>query len=96
MALAVLGAERASVRLVVGRQAFVFALNDAFVAVGLVLAPGAWLPIAYVIGVGLAQARTSLVQAPLQPGDALRSASRPAYWSPWRSAEDSLLPVPAC
>ena len=59
MALAVGCAERASVRLVVGRQAFVFALNDAFLAVGLVLAPGAWLPIAYVIGVGLAQARTS-------------------------------------
>jgi hypothetical protein len=59
MALAVGCAERASVRLVVGRQAFVFALNDAFLAVGLVLAPGVWLPIAYVIGVGLAQVRTS-------------------------------------
>ncbi|HVC72373.1 MAG TPA: hypothetical protein VNC85_01235, partial [Mycobacteriales bacterium] len=59
LAFAVLSAERASVRLVVGKQAFVFALNDAFVAVGLVLAPGAWLPIAYVIGVGLAQAKTS-------------------------------------
>jgi hypothetical protein len=58
MALAVGIAERASVRLVVGRQAFVFALNDAFVAVGLVLAAGAWIPLAYVIGIGLAQLRT--------------------------------------
>jgi hypothetical protein len=58
MALAVGAAERASVRLVVGRQAFVFALNDAFVAVGLVFAPGAWISVAYVIGIGLAQLRT--------------------------------------
>jgi hypothetical protein len=58
MALAVGVAERASVRLVVGRQAFVFALNDAFVAVGLVFAAGAWIPLAYVIGIGLAQLRT--------------------------------------
>jgi hypothetical protein len=62
MALAVAVAERASVRLVVGRQAIVFALHEAFVAVGLVLAAGAWISLAYVIGVGLVQARTEWVK----------------------------------
>src|SRR6185312_1552998 len=49
MVVAIAVAERASVRLVVGRQAFVFALHEAFVAVGLVLAPGAWIALAYVL-----------------------------------------------
>lgn len=62
LALGVGLAERASVRLVVGRQAFVFALNDAFVAVGLVAAAGAWIAVAYVVGVGLAQLRTEWVK----------------------------------
>jgi hypothetical protein len=57
MVLAIAVAERASVRLVVGRQAFVFALHEAFVAVGLVLAPGAWIAVAYVLAVGLVQFR---------------------------------------
>jgi hypothetical protein len=58
MTVAVVLAERASVRLVVGRQAIVVGLQEAFVAVGLVLAPGAWISVAYVLGVGLVQLRT--------------------------------------
>jgi len=58
MVVAIALAERSSVRLVVGRQAFVFAFHEAFVAVGLVLAPGAWIAIAYVLAVGLVQFRT--------------------------------------
>ena len=49
-------------RLVVGRQAFVFALHEAFVAVGLVLAPGAWIALAYVLAVGLVQFRADWVK----------------------------------
>jgi len=62
MALAIAAAERASVRLMVGRQAIVFALHEAFVAVGLVFAPGAWIAVAYVLGIGLVQARTEWVK----------------------------------
>ena len=62
MALAIAAAERASVRLVVGRQAIVFALHEAFVAVGLVFAPGAWIAVAYVLGIGLVQFRTQWVK----------------------------------
>lgn len=58
MTLAIAAAERASVRLTMGRQAIVFALHEAFVAVGLVFAPGAWIAVAYVAGVGLIQVRT--------------------------------------
>src|SRR5699024_106075 len=62
MTLAVAVAERASVRLNVGRQAIIVALHEAFVAVGLVLMPGAWITLAYVLGVGLVQVRTPWVK----------------------------------
>ncbi|CAA9247680.1 MAG: hypothetical protein AVDCRST_MAG41-1781 [uncultured Corynebacteriales bacterium] len=50
-------AERASVRIVVGRQAVAFALNDAIVAVALVLAPGSWIAFASALGYAAARAR---------------------------------------
>jgi hypothetical protein len=62
MAAAIALAEKASVRLVVGRQAFVFALHEAFVAVGLMLAPGIWIAIAYLIGVAVVEARMGWVK----------------------------------
>jgi hypothetical protein len=62
MALAIGVAEKAAVRLVVGRQAFVFALHEAFVAVGLMLAPGAWIAVAYVLGVAVVEARMGWVK----------------------------------
>jgi hypothetical protein len=62
MTLAVVVAERASVRLSVGRQAIVVGLQEAFVAVGLVLAPGAWISVAYVLGVGLVQLRSPWIK----------------------------------
>lgn len=62
MTLAIAAAERASVRLMVGRQAIVFALHEAFVAVGLVFASGAWIAVAYVLGVGLVTMRTDWVK----------------------------------
>ena len=62
MIVAVATAERFSVSMVVGRQAFVFALNDAVVAVALVLAPGAWIAVAYVLAIALARARTPWVK----------------------------------
>jgi hypothetical protein len=62
MVVAVTTAERFSVSLVVGRQAFVFALNEAFVAVALVLAPGAWIAVAYALAIGVARARTEWVK----------------------------------
>ncbi|HEY7104244.1 MAG TPA: hypothetical protein VH573_21620 [Mycobacteriales bacterium] len=60
--MAVATAERFSVSMVVGRQAFVFALNEAVVAVALVLAPGAWIGVAYVLAIALARARTQWVK----------------------------------
>lgn len=62
MAAAIALAEKASVRLVVGRQAFVFALHEAFVAVGLMLAPGIWIAIAYLLGVAVVEARMGWVK----------------------------------
>jgi hypothetical protein len=55
--LGVAVAERASVRIVVGRQAVAFALNDAIVAVALVLAPGSWIAFASALGYAAARAR---------------------------------------
>ena len=57
LALAVILAEAAAIRLVVGREGLSFALSDAFIAVGFVLAPGAWIPVAVAVGVGLSHAR---------------------------------------
>jgi hypothetical protein len=62
MAAAIALAEKAAVRLVVGRQAFVFALHEAFVAVGLMLAPGIWIAIAYLVGVAVVEARMGWVK----------------------------------
>lgn len=57
LALAIAVAERASVRIVVGRQAAAFALNDAVMAVAFVLAPGSWIAVASTAGYALARAR---------------------------------------
>ena len=62
MIVAVATAERCSVSMVVGRQAFVFALNEAVVAVALVLAAGAWIAVGYVLAIALARARTPWVK----------------------------------
>jgi hypothetical protein len=50
LALAMAVTERASVRLVVGRQGAGFTLNDAVMAIALVLAPGAWIAVATPLG----------------------------------------------
>jgi len=49
--------EAASVRLSLGRQGATYALNDAVLAVALVLAPGAWIPVGAVIGYALVKYR---------------------------------------
>ncbi len=50
--------ESASVRIVVGRQAAGFTLNDACIVFALVLLPGAWIPLGAVTGYLLAKWRT--------------------------------------
>jgi hypothetical protein len=50
LALAIAVTEAATVRMVLGRQAATFALNDAVIAVALMLAPGAWIPAGAVLG----------------------------------------------
>jgi hypothetical protein len=57
LALAIAVAEATSVRMVIGRQGWSFSLTDAVLAIGFVLAPGAWIPVGIVVGVSLAQAR---------------------------------------
>lgn len=58
LALAVMLTESASVRIVVGRQAAGFTLNDACMVIALVLAPGAWIAVGAIAGYLLAKART--------------------------------------
>lgn len=57
LAVAIAATERASVRIVLGRQAVTFALNDALLAVAFVLAPGGWVAVAAVVGYALAKSR---------------------------------------
>ena len=57
LAVAIALAEATSVRMVIGRQGWSFSLTDAVLAVGFLLAPGAWIPLGIVAGVSLAQAR---------------------------------------
>jgi hypothetical protein len=56
---AVTAAEFATVRMVIGRQGYSVALTDAFVAIGFVLAPGAWIPLGVLLAFLLANARRS-------------------------------------
>lgn len=58
LTVAIAGSESTAVRLVIGRQGLSFTLNEAFIAVGLVLAPGAWTAVAVVLGFYLAHARS--------------------------------------
>jgi hypothetical protein len=53
LAVSLAATERASVRIVVGRQAAAFTLNDAVMAIALVLAPGAWIAVAAPLGYAL-------------------------------------------
>jgi hypothetical protein len=55
LALTVLVTTRASVRIVVSRQAAAFALGDAALAVALVLAPGLWIVLGFTLGYSLAK-----------------------------------------
>jgi hypothetical protein len=55
--LAIAAAEATSVRMVFGRQGWSFSLTDALLAVGFVLAPGAWIPVGMVFGFVLAHSR---------------------------------------
>ncbi len=57
--VAVTVAEFATVRMVIGRQGYSVALTDAFVAIGFVLAPGAWIPLGVLLAFLLANARRS-------------------------------------
>lgn len=54
LAVALAVTERASARLVVGRQGAAFTLNDAVMAIAFVVAPGAWIAVAAPLGYGLA------------------------------------------
>lgn len=56
LVVAIAAAERASVRIVVGRQAAAFALNDAVMAVAFVFAPSAWIAVGSTLGYALARA----------------------------------------
>jgi hypothetical protein len=49
--------EATSVRIMLGRQAATYSLNDAMLAVALVLAPGGWIPLGAVIGGALLKVR---------------------------------------
>lgn len=57
LVLAIAAAEATSVRMVFGRQGWSFSLTDAVLAVGFVLAPGAWIPLGMVLGFVLAHSR---------------------------------------
>jgi hypothetical protein len=57
LALAIMVTGMASVRIVVGRQAAGFTLDDACIAVAVVLAPGSWIAVAVIIGGLLAKFR---------------------------------------
>src|SRR5215207_6649453 len=56
LVVVIAAAERASVRIVVVRQAAAFALNDAVMAVAFVLAPGSWIAVGSTLGYALARA----------------------------------------
>jgi hypothetical protein len=53
--LAALLSEWASVRLVVGQQGAAFTLNDAFMAIALLVSPGAWIAVAVPLGYAVAK-----------------------------------------
>lgn len=57
LVLAIAAAEATSVRMAFGRQGWSFSLTDAVLAIGFVLAPGAWIPLGMVLGFGLAHSR---------------------------------------
>jgi hypothetical protein len=57
LTIAIMAAQMASVRIVVGRQAAGFTLEDAFVVMAFILAPGAWIVVAAVVGGILAKFR---------------------------------------
>jgi hypothetical protein len=54
LVVATAAAERASVRLMFGKQAAAFTLNDAVMAIAFVLEPGGWIAVAVPLGYGLA------------------------------------------
>jgi hypothetical protein len=57
LALALAATDGASARLVIGRQGAAFLMNDAVLAVALVLAPGGWIAVGATVGFALARAR---------------------------------------
>ncbi|HEX6755548.1 MAG TPA: hypothetical protein VF109_06345 [Mycobacteriales bacterium] len=54
LALALAVTERASARMVVGRQAAAFTLNDAVMAIAFVVSPGSWIAVAAPLGYAVA------------------------------------------
>ncbi len=57
LALALAATDGASARLVIGRQGAAFLMNDAVLAIALVLAPGGWIAVGATVGFALARAR---------------------------------------
>lgn len=57
LALALAATDGASARLVIGRQGAAFLMNDAILAIALLLAPGGWIAVGAAVGFAIARAR---------------------------------------
>jgi hypothetical protein len=55
--LALMAADRMSARLVIGRQGATFVMNDAIIAIALLLSPGGWIAIGATVGFAAARVR---------------------------------------
>jgi hypothetical protein len=57
VALALAAADALSARLVIGRQGAAFVMNDAIIAIALLLAPGGWIAVGATVGFAAARVR---------------------------------------